>query len=170
MLSRRQKLAHALGTERASNEQLERAGFSPHTSPINLLNQIATLIDTPEEFKNILMTVPPENRRDAYESLVPRLKGKFEIKTLGQIEMEAHEYWGGVASREQGSLEAVAEQAIARDWYKGTLRMVCYRCLVEKFFFGDKKPQATKAAREAGWRYDRRKKAEICPACVRKMN
>lgn len=158
------------------NQMLSNAGLATLDNPRDLFNQLASAIDTHEEFKAILFKVEPEQRANCYKSLAPRLR--FAAKPLDVYEAEAkHD-----AERqrlphldERGNLIVGAPARTARPaapnrkqpmtWNPKHMRLTltCAKCTKQEEFFGDSPVDAATKARKALWIHEDTK--EICPKC-----
>jgi hypothetical protein len=165
------------------NHELKRLGFGGLDDP-KLLDQLAFFIRSHEQFRGILMSAAPDQRRLAYESLAGRLR--FAPKPLDVYEREAKEraereqwdIWDGSAypkpfkpgevESEEYKLARLAEEAIedaAHEKANGVLEVCCSKCTIASYFSAPKRKAAVKAAYDAGWRWEERNGAKrtFCP-------
>jgi len=167
------------------NHELKKLGFGG-INDANLCAQIATLYKTHESFRGLLMNTMPDQRRIAYEALLPHLC--FVAKPLDQYEREIREkaereQWDvinrdnphfpqpfkvGEVESDEYKLQKAAQEAIEANEHEkagGVLELVCTKCTIVARFPAPKRPQAIKAARNAGWRWDERNgtKRTYCP-------
>jgi hypothetical protein len=167
------------------NHELKKLGFGG-IQDANLCAQIATLYKTHESFRGLLMSTMPDQRRIAYEALRPHLC--FVAKPLDQYEREIREkaereQWDvinrdnphfpqpfkvGEVESDEYKLQKAAQEAIEaneHDKAGGVLELVCTKCTIVARFPAPKRPQAIKAAHNAGWRWDERNgtKRTYCP-------
>jgi hypothetical protein len=170
------------------NHELKRVGFGGLDDP-NTIQQIATLYRTHESFRGLLMSTAPDQRRIAYEALRSHLC--FVVKPLDVYEREIHEkaereQWDVIhkdnphwpqpfkvseIETDEYKLAKVASEAIEQAEHekaKGALHLTCTKCTVGGEFPAPTRKQATKAAHDAGWRWDERNgtKRTYCPAHV----
>jgi hypothetical protein len=159
------------------NHELKKLGFGG-LEDRNLMQQLACCYRTHEQFRGMLMSTVPEQRRNAYEAIAPHLN--FRPKPLDVYEMEMR----SKAEREQLpgynpatgeiipfkvpeiSLEDMAQEAIAQNQHEkdGGLSLVCTRCTVEQIFRAKTRKQAYKDADREGWRMQGTK--AYCPQHV----
>lgn len=151
------------------NHELKRLGFGGLDDP-TLMTQFAFFVRTHEQFRGILMSVKPDERRIAYEALAPRLK--FGPKPLEVYEREMKEkaereqlpIWDGSAYPKpfkvpEISLAQRAEEAIAQSMFEkqgGKLEMTCLTCNQTDHWWAKHRKQAVKMAYNAGWRWAER--------------
>jgi hypothetical protein len=163
------------------NHELKRVGFGGLEDP-NLFAQIATLYETHDKFRGLLMSTHPDQRRIAYESLRPHLP--FPAKPLDVYEREVkeraeREQWDvydgtaypkpfkvGEIESDEYRLNRLASEALAQNAHEkhGGLEMVCTRCTVADVFRAPTRKQAEKDAHALGWRSDGNK--SYCPTHV----
>jgi hypothetical protein len=165
------------------NHQLKLLGFAGLEDPA-IFQQIATLYQTHESFRGLLMSTAPNQRRIAYEALRPHLSftakplDVYEREIKDKAEREQWDTWNGTAypdkfkvqniETEEGRLARLAEEAIEAQEHernKGVLEMVCTRCTIVQYFPAAKRKEAVKKAHEAGWRWEERNgiKRQYCP-------
>ena len=167
------------------NHELKKLGFGGLKDP-SLMQQIATLYTSHESFRGLLMSTQPKERRTAYEALRPHLS--FVAKPLDVYEREIHEkaereQWDVIhegnphfpqpfkvqeIETDEYKLARAAEEAIEQTAHEkagGCLEVCCTKCTIVARFPAAKRRQATKAAHDAGWRWDERNgvKRTYCP-------
>ena len=168
------------------NHELKSAGFGGLDDP-NLYAQIATLYQTHDAFRGLLMSTAPDQRRIAYEALRPHLMftpkplDVYERETKERAEREQWDVWNGTAypspfkvgevESEEYKLQKAAQEALddaAHEQSKGVLEMVCTKCTVFEQFPAIKRKEAVKRAHAAGWRWDEKNgvKRTYCPKHV----
>lgn len=168
------------------NHELKKVGFGGLDDP-TIFQQIATLYKTHESFRGLLMSTKQDERRIAYEALRPHLcftakpLDQYEREIKDKAEREQWDVWNGTAypdhfkvgevESEEYKLAKLAEEAIeqaAHEKDKGCLYLTCTKCTVEGLFPAPTRRQATKAAHNAGWRWDERngQKRTYCPEHV----
>jgi hypothetical protein len=151
---------------KALNAALQGYGFAGLDSPRLLLDQIASLIDDHERFRALLLKVEPHQRTDAYEALKPRLR--FTAKPLDDYVSEGRiRASEAISHSETASLEDIATEAIRRRESRGSLLMVCAKCLSQEVFVGSDQTDCVRQARNKGWVCDDAdgEAREICPHC-----
>ena len=156
---------------RKVNHELKKLGFGG-IDDRNLFAQIATLYETHEKFRGLLMSTAPDQRRIAYESLKPHLSFEpkslqdYEVEVKQRAEREQWDVWDGTAFPKpfkvpEITLNERAEKAIERGSASGFLTLACPRCTFEEQFPGTTRADAAIKARKAGWTL-----IEIqCPQC-----
>lgn len=168
------------------NHKLKKMGFGGLDDP-NIFQQIATLYRTHESFRGLLMSTMPDQRRIAYESLRPHLcfvakpLDVYESEIKEKAEREQWDVWNGTAypdkfkvgeiESEEYKLQRLATEALEQLEHEkagGHLELVCTKCTLQKFFPAKNRKAATKAAYDAGWRWDERNGAKrtYCPEHV----
>lgn len=159
---------------------LKKLGFGG-LDDIHLLDQIAVLYKDHDAFRGLLMSVEPDKRALAYDSL--RSKLGFTPKPLDVYEAEMKDLmerrqiptWNRDTFMpeefhppDEFSLSELAQEAIAQSGHekaKGCLSMVCTKCTVQAIFRAERRKEAVKQAHDAGWRWDERNgtKRTYCP-------
>lgn len=158
---------------------LAMAGLEDISSPHELFQHIAFNCTGHDDFRNLMAKTPPEQRRRAYDTLVPHLR--FKAKALDVYMSEA----GSIAEVLQlptvgvdGALlpfravniespEYIAEQAWKREHGKFHLTLKCRRCTTEGQFHGMRKADAIQDSRNVGWGFDETGGGrDICPKCL----
>lgn len=154
------------------NHYLMRHGLGGLTDP-NLIHQLAFLVRNHDHFRQLLVVQEPQHRHDMYEAMRPHLR--FQAKPLDVYIAEAAANFAAAESRAK-PLEVEAEEALAAARAKGWMEFTCARCTRTESYPGMDRLAAIKAARKAGWVYERRtftdkdgkvqvKEREICPRC-----
>jgi hypothetical protein len=157
------------------NHELKKLGFGG-LEDRTLVAQIAFCIAGHDQFRGMLLSVMPDKRKFAYETLRPHLR--FTPKPLDVYEAEGKRLaeekqlptWDGSAypkpykpgevESPEYRLKKVAEKALS----KGVLTIQCKRCLVQEEFPALKRNDALYDAYKAGWRWDEGE--HYCPAHV----
>lgn len=168
------------------NHELKKVGFGGLDDP-TIFQQIATLYKTHETFRGLLMSTAPDQRRVAYEALRPHLSfvakplDVYEREVKERAEREQWDVWNGTTypdkfkvseiESEEYKLARLAAEAIeqkAHEAAKGCLEVCCTKCTIVQRFPADTRKQASKAAHDAGWRWDERNgtKRQYCPEHV----
>jgi hypothetical protein len=164
------------------NHELKRVGFGGLEDP-NLFAQIATLYDTHDKFRGLLMSTHPDQRRIAYEALRPHLPftpkplDVYEREVKERAEREQWDVYDGTAypkpfqvqsiESDEYKLARLANEAIAQNAHekaRGSLEMVCTRCTFAQVFRSTLRRDAEKESHAAGWRSDGKK--TYCPEHV----
>src|ERR1035438_2532159 len=136
---------------------LEKQGFGGVDDP-TLMKQLAFMVRDHDHFRNILVTVAPEKRHDAYEALRPEIK-RFVPKALDVYLAEAADLAGrkeagakyDVTDLDRLATDAIRKaQAVAEK--KGLLKLTCITCDRSESFTGKSADEAYAAARVDGWR------------------
>lgn len=162
------------------NAELKRLGFGGLEDK-NLLDQMAVCVRDHRHFRGILLSVPPEQRKIAYEQLSPRLL--FKPKTLEAYEIEGKQNAeqmqvatcenGGMIVKDFKSdvsigLNKRAEDAIKRADAEGQLTFDCSRCTRSDSFPAQDRLEGIADARRAGWRFKwggSKLELSTCPEC-----
>lgn len=165
------------------NHELKKLGFGGLDDP-HLFAQIGTLYTIHDGFRGLLMSVAPEQRRLAYESIRPHLRfiakplDLYEREIKERAEREQWDVWDGTAypkpfkpgevETDEYRLQRLAQDAIQQTEHekaKGVLELVCTKCTIIGQFPGEKRKDATKKAHDTGWRWDERNglKRTYCP-------
>jgi hypothetical protein len=168
------------------NHELKKSGFGGLDDP-NIFAQIATLYQTHEAFRGLLMSTAPDQRRIAYESLCPHLMftpkplDVYEREIKEKAEREQWDVWNGTAypqkfrvgeiESEEYRLARLAQESIEQAEHekaKGVLSLICKKCTVRGDFPAPNRRQATKAAHDFGWRWEEKNgtKKTYCPEHV----
>jgi hypothetical protein len=144
---------------------LKNRGFGGLDDPA-INQQLAFCVRDHEHFRAVLCGVKPEHRTMAYEAMRPYLR--FEAKPLDVYMAEAAD----IAARketEQTSIDVLASQAIERalkeSKAKGSLLLVCARCLASGVFLAPDRGAATYDAIKQGW--TRKDEELFCPKCLK---
>lgn len=167
---------------RRLSHELQRMGLASLEDPA-LLQQLATIYNTHEKFRGMLMSVTPEKRAEAYNALRSRLC--FQPKPLDVYEAEMRliaeqkqlDIWDGTAypkpfkvgevETPQGRLERLASEAIRESAFEKTgrqLTLTCIKCTKVANFPARIRKDAERDSHNAGWRSDGRR--DFCPECV----
>jgi len=168
------------------NHALKTLGFGG-LDDSGLLDQLAFFVRTHEQFRGLLMSTKPDQRRLAYESMAPRLRfapkplDVYECEIKEKAEREQWDIWNGTpypskfkpgeVETPEFRLERLAQEAIeqsAHEKAKGVLTMVCTKCTVAEQFPAEKRQDAVKRAYEGGWRWTDKNgvKKHWCPKHV----
>jgi len=168
------------------NHELKTLGFGGLEDP-TIFQQIATLYKTHEAFRGLLMSTIPDQRRIAYDAIRPHLcfvakpLDVYERETKDRAERERWDVYNGTAypepfkvgeiESEEYKLARLASEAIdqaAHEKDKGALYLTCTKCTLGGELPAPTRKLATKAAHDAGWRWDERNgtKRTYCPAHV----
>jgi len=159
---------------------LDMGGLEDVASPHELFQHVAAQCAGHEEFRRLLDTCRPEQRRRAYDTLVPHLR--FVAKPLdvyiaeNQNEAERKQLPTIAADgmlvpfrrAEILSDEFAAQEAIRKSLARLRMTVVCRKCTKQAEFFGDRKADCIAEARSAGWAYDETMATggETCPECL----
>lgn len=158
-----------MGKAEKINRFLSNNELSTLDSPRELMQQLAFMVKSPQQFKAMLAKVEPENRRIAYESMAPflsfrpaplsdymtQLKQDAEHDRLPTFDPES----GEVVPFSPARNAKTAEESLATKY----LTLTCSKCTVQATFFGETVVEAAIKAREKGWFHDHER--EICPKC-----
>lgn len=168
------------------NNELKKMGFGGLSDP-HLFDQFAFFINSHKQFRGVLMSVKPSERKIAYESLAHRLSFKpkpldvYEREVKELAEREQWDIWNGTAypdkyksgevESEEYKLERQAQEAIEQNEHekaKGILSLVCTKCTLEARFPAQTRKEAVKQSYDAGWRAEERNgsKKVYCPKHV----
>jgi hypothetical protein len=168
------------------NKKLKQMGFGGLDDP-HIFSQIATLYQSHEAFRGLLMSTAPDQRRIAYESLkhhlsfTPKPLDVYEHEIKEKAEREQWDVWNGTAypdkfkvgeiESDKYKLERQAQEAleqVAHEKAGGQLELVCTKCTMQEFFPAKNRKEATRDAHAAGWRWDERNgtKRTYCPQHV----
>jgi len=157
-------------------------GLATLDDPRGLIQQIAFLCNDEKRFRNLLMTVEPDKRHLAYESLRPHIRN-FVPKPLDEYIIEARQEaerlqlpefdqatnevreWGTKAVQDAANRAVLRE--VRRAEAKGNMELVCGRCTLAETFFAANKQEAIEMAKGGGWTqyWLNDKIRALCPKC-----
>lgn len=163
-------MSFSFENRRQLNHALKSIGMGGLDDP-RLISQMGFLIEDHLHFRGLLMAMPPEKRRIAYDALRPHLS--FIAKPLDVYEAEMkriaeQEQWnvnddGSVYSKpfnvQNINLEMLAQEAIQQTEHEkhgGQLELVCTKCTKAGYFPAAKRKQAYEQAHREGWRWAER--------------
>ena len=175
--------------KRKINHQLNKHGLASLSDPRSLFAQLALGIRTDKQFRDLLMKVVPEERKNCYDALRPYIH--FEIKSLSDYVADAAReadalklpaadpVTGALTAYDDYNptkkpLERLAEEAIAmkqrEDGAKHRLELVCRKCTFVEYFFGMDKLKPYDDAKEKGWSFEKvgNEEKSLCPRCTPK--
>jgi len=150
------------------DHELKRKGFGGLDDP-RLIQQIAFCVRDHVHLRQILVTVVPEKRTQAYEAMRPYLR--FEAKPLDVYIAEAADL-AARKEQDQTKIDVIAEKAIARaerEWQSNGKRLilVCVKCTRQEDFPASERFIAAGDAYREGWRKDDGK--VYCKTCAPKI-
>lgn len=149
-----------MATLKQKDKYLKKHGMGGMDDP-NLVHHLAFMVRDHEHFRQVLVTMPPQERTAGYEAMKPYLQ--FEAKPLDVYMAESAEL---ASQREinQTALEVLAEKAIIRSQAVGTLTLTCTKCTKQTEYPGRDRREAEGIAHLDGW--DLENDQEICPKCA----
>lgn len=175
-------MSFSFENRRRINHALKSIGMGGLDDP-NLIGQMGFLVEDHLHFRGLLMSMPPDKRRLAYDALRPHLS--FAAKPLDVYEAEMkriaeQEQWpvnddGSVYPKpfqvQNVDLELRAQEAIQQNEHEkqgGRLELVCSKCTRAAYFPAKKRTEAYKTAERDGWRWAERNGAmkTYCPEHV----
>jgi len=172
------------------NQVLSMNGMATLDHAKALLSQIAFIIRSDSDFRNLLLTTEPHHRQACYDALKSRLN--FPVKPLdvyiaeGKSEadrLKLPEYdpaTNEIAESGTQQMKEAAQRAILRavreSEAKGVMEFICQRCTFAESFPAKHRKQAREDAAKAGWSFVERsivldanqppKYDAHCPTCT----
>ena len=150
-------------------------------TPAEAIAALAKNIRDHRHLETLLSETDPSMRQELYDSVKPHLRFTarpmdFYITSAGQrAEREQWpvlDYQGMLQefrpAQDVKTIEKAAENALAAEVAKRTLRLVCVKCTRQEAFYGFDRETPLDVilkARMAGWVYDPITRTETCPKC-----
>lgn len=137
---------------------------------------LARMVQDHDHFGEILRACEPPLRQEMYDAMSPNLRFKarsldwymigakqhaesMEYPTL-DADGNLHPYMPPSIGGALGVLAPVEEKLVVE----------CSKCKALNFFYGERRVDAIKKAREAGWAYDETEKKHLCPECLNALD
>jgi hypothetical protein len=154
--------------ENAINRVLKARGLGSLDEP-GTVAHLAYLVEDHTHFMELLRACDPELRRQMYDDMRPHLR--FAAKPLEDYVIAAKEH------AEAAQLATLDDQGFLQPFRIGVIELpavelwvVCSRCGAQNIFLGDRKVDAIRDMRDAGWAFDSSVEARhLCPECLEKV-
>ena len=167
----------------AINRVLQARGLGTLDDP-GIVERLAGIVENHSHFTELLRACEPRLRREMYEAMRPHLK--FPAKPLEDYIIAAKEH---AVAAEYPTLEAdgnlkgyskpvvqttpsdsdrkaLDKTAVLSEVPLTEVWIQCSRCGAENLFYGERRVDAVKEARNAGWGWDEFELKHLCPTCL----